>query len=137
MFNHIPVFNVDAVCEKYTLDGVPPVYVCTSEINKNNLPCDVFYYHKPHPVYGNRYFYLVVRDGKSYIGNADSIESETFACIQDGDGAWNYSMYRHHMNTIDSGDSIDGGRTYIKVSGTPILKIFVVRDGKLIYTDQH
>lgn len=139
MIIHNPSLHTNKVVERFEGNGERVRYVCTSEIDGNNSPCDVFYrLDGPHPEFGNRYFALRVgMADQVWIMNADSIETETFGMIQDSKGDFHYSSFRHHFNQIDTG-AIDGGRQYVKVCGTegssgfPKTTYFVVKDGELI-----
>lgn len=122
-------------------DGVPVKYVCTSEIPNRDMKLhDIFYRETPHPEFGNRYFGLSVDDRRStlksevgsisYICNADSIDNQEFGVIWDYLlQAYKYSRYRHDYvtNGSDLGQSIDGGRAYMRGNG---FQIFRLKDGK-------
>ena len=132
--SHEPIFDTEKVEEFYTKkDGVEVKYACTTELN--GYPCgDVFYRETPHPEFGNRYFTLywgpttrLTRDQEVRIANADSIEELSFGMIQDSNGTYHYSSYRHHYNVVDN-NFIDGGRVYIRTSA--IYKVFKVKDGE-------
>lgn len=98
-------------------DGCEVRYVCTSDLNASDVPCDIFYRAEPHPDFGNRYFGLYwdsIRDCMM-ITNADVIESFEFGMIE-VDGKYYYSQSHHDYKVV--GDKmIDGGRAYIKSSG--------------------
>jgi hypothetical protein len=116
--HHEPQVDTAKVEELYgRKDGCEIRYVCTSDLNASDVPCDIFYRAEPHPDYGNRYFGLYwdsIRDCLM-ITNADVIESFEFGMIE-VDGKYYYSQSHHDYKVV--GDKmIDGGRAYIKSSG--------------------
>ena len=123
--NHEPLFDTAKVEELYgRKDGCEVRYVCTSDLNASDVPCDIFYRAEPHPDYGNRYFGLYrdsIRDCLM-ITNADVIEELQFGMIE-VDGKYYYSQSHHDYKVV--GDKmIDGGRAYIKSSGgTTVMRI--------------
>lgn len=132
---HNPIFNVAAIEKHYTeQDGVPVIYVCTSELARSNVPMDIFYRDTPHPKFGNRYFGMFfdhVRDSMM-ITNADSIEETEFAMVN-VDGEWHYSSYRHDYKQFKDSNgrhlAIDGGRAYARGNG---YEFFKVQDGEIV-----
>ena len=123
--NHEPLFDTAKVEEHYgRKDGCEIRYVCTSDLNASDVPCDIFYRAEPHPDYGNRYFGLYrdsIRDCMM-ITNADVIESLEFGMIK-VDGKYYYSQ-SHHDYKVVGNKMIDGGRAYIKSSGgTTVMRI--------------
>ena len=116
--NHEPLFDTAKVEEHYgRKDGCEIRYVCTSDLNASDVPCDIFYRAEPHPDYGNRYFGLYrdsIRDCMM-ITNADVIEELEFGMIE-SDGKYYYSQSHHDYKVVE-GKMIDGGRAYIKSSG--------------------
>jgi hypothetical protein len=123
---HYPITNYPKVEELYSeKDGVPVKYVCTTEFAENIA--DVFYRETPHPEFGNRYFAVLFQYDKLYVANADRIEDFTFGMVENDDGDLEYSRSRHDYKEFKNGNSIDGGRDYIRSSGN--VKVFVVRDG--------
>lgn len=131
--NHRNVLDIDAVIAHYSdKDGVDIKYVCTSEIDGNNIPCDIFYRETPHPEYGNHYFGLFETPRGIYIGDADSIEKVEFGLVLD-QGQWQYSRFRHDYFSAGS-CAVDGGRQYFKRAGdlsVPTITMQVV-DGQLV-----
>ncbi len=131
---HEPLFDTAKVEELYgRKDGCEIRYVCTSDLNASDVPCDIFYRAEPHPNFGNRYFGLYrdsVRDNLM-ITNADIVESFEFGMIE-VDGKYYYSQSHHDYKVV--GDKmIDGGRAYIKSSGgTTVMRII---DGKFYAVD--
>jgi hypothetical protein len=127
--NHQPLFDIAKVEETYgRKDGCEVRYVCTSDLNASDVPCDIFYRAEPHPDYGNRYFGLYwdsIRDC-TMITNADVIESFEFGMIQ-VDGKYYYSQSHHDYKVVE-GKMIDGGRAYIRSSGGAVA--MRVKDGK-------
>ena len=132
--NHEPRVDTAKVEEHYgRKDGCEIRYVCTSDLNASDVPCDIFYRAEPHPDYGNRYFGLYwdsIRDCMM-ITNADIIESFQFGMIE-VDGKYYYSQSHHDYKVV--GDKmIDGGRAYIKSSGgTTVMRMI---DGKFYAVD--
>jgi hypothetical protein len=130
MIKHFPINDINKIVEHYSQrDGVPIKYVCTTDINSDDNPADIFYRETPHPDFGNRYFSLRPHYGKAYIGNADGVELLTFGMIEDDDGNLQYSQFHHDYKVFDNGNMIDGGRKYVRSSGKPIYH--VVRNGEL------
>jgi hypothetical protein len=122
---HEPLFDTAKVEELYgRKDGCEIRYVCTSDLNASDVPCDIFYRAEPHPDFGNRYFGLYrdsIRDCMM-ITNADVIESLEFGMIK-VDGKYYYSQ-SHHDYKVVGNKMIDGGRAYIKSSGgTTVMRI--------------
>jgi len=132
--NHEPRVDTAKVEELYgRKDGCEIRYVCTSDLNASDVPCDIFYRAEPHPDFGNRYFGLYwdsIRDCMM-ITNADIVESFEFGMIE-VDGKYYYSQSHHDYKVV--GDKmIDGGRAYIKSSGgTTVMRII---DGKFYAVD--
>lgn len=115
---HEPLFDTAKIEEIYgRKDGCEVRYVCTSDLNASDVPCDIFYRAEPHPDYGNRYFGLYwdsIRDCLM-ITNADIVESLEFGMIE-VDSKYYYSQSHHDYKVV--GDKmIDGGRAYIRSSG--------------------
>ena len=118
---HESLFDTAKVEELYVRkDGCEVRYVCTSDLNASDVPCDIFYRAEPHPDFGNRYFGLywdTIRNC-TMITNADIVESLDFGMIE-VDGKYYYSQSHHDYKTV--GDKmIDGGRAYIRSSGGAI-----------------
>lgn len=131
---HEPLFDTAKVEELYgRKDGCEVRYVCTSDLNASDVPCDIFYRAEPHPDFGNRYFGLYwdsIRDCMM-ITNADIVESFEFGMIE-VDGKYYYSQSHHDYKVVE-GKMIDGGRAYIKSSGgTTVMRI---TDGKFYAVD--
>lgn len=88
---HYPIFDRDVIIDHYSKkDGVPIKYVCTSALGSEEFAMDIFYRETPHPEFGNRYFGLYSKpdfsgdlSGKLMITNADAIEGQTFAMVED------------------------------------------------------
>jgi hypothetical protein len=130
---HFPTTNTDKVCEHYSKkDGVPVVYVCTTDFKKSDRPVDIFYRETPHPEFGNKYFGVGVNyeDGSYVIFNADPIEYFTFGCVEDDDGDLQYSRSHHDYKSFDNGNMIDGGREYIRHGGK--VDVYIVKDGEMV-----
>lgn len=136
MIKHANTFDIEKVIKFYTeKDGVDITYVCTSDINQSDVPCDVFYRETPHPKFGNRYFGLYAHPitGFTYIINADKIEDFIFAMIKDKDGNMWYSRSHHDCLFID-GSMVDGGRAYIRASGK--VYYYKVMNGKMTQVEE-
>lgn len=124
---HYSITNYPKVEELYSeKDGVPVKYICTTEFT-DNIIADVFYRETPHPEFGNKYFALLFRDDQPYIANADRVENLTFGMVENDEGALEYSISRHDYKEFKNGNMIDGGRDYIRSSGS--VKVFAVRNG--------
>lgn len=126
---HEPLFDTAKIEEIYgRKDRCEVRYVCTSDLNASDVPCDIFYRAEPHPNFGNRYFGLywdTIRDC-TMITNADIVESLEFGMIE-VDSKYYYSQSHHDYKTI--GDKmIDGGRAYIRSSGGAITTY--IKNGK-------
>ena len=127
--NHEPLFDTAKIEEIYgRKDGCEVRYVCTSDLNASDTPCDIFYRAEPHPDFGNRYFGLywdTIRKC-TMITNADIVESLEFGMIE-VDSEYYYSQSHHDYKTV--GDKmIDGGRAYIRSSGEAITTY--IKNGK-------
>ena len=128
---HEPLFDTAKVEEHYgRKDGCEIRYVCTSDLNASDVPCDIFYRAEPHPNFGNRYFGLYwdsVRDSMM-ITNADIVESFEFGMIEN-QGKYYYSQSHHDYKLVE-GKMIDGGRQYIRSSGGA--EVFKIQDGVFV-----
>lgn len=128
--NHCTEFDTDKVADFFAMkDDVRFNYVCTTTLNDQPYPADVFYRGTPHPKFGNRYLGVFLADQKSFVCNADCVESYVFAMVPDEKNVLNYSAHRHDFKMFPNGNMIDGGRDYIRFSG-PITHV-VVKDGEL------
>ena len=133
--NHENLFNIEAIEEHYSKkDGTKVTYVCTTDLSVSDVPMDIFYRETPHPEFGNRYLGLYWDHSKGHlmITNADSIESLEFGMIEE-DGKYYYSKSHHDYKQLENGKMIDGGRAYIKSSGTDV--VMRVINGKFIAKD--
>jgi hypothetical protein len=130
---HNPIYNRDLIIKHYSeRDGVPIKYVCTSALDNEEFAMDIFYRDTPHPEFGNRYFGLYMNrfTEQVMITNADAIEGQTFAMVEDMNGDLVYSQHRHDCRTTGNGRMIDGGRAYVRASGT--VQSFEVKDGEFV-----
>lgn len=128
---HFPITATSEIEKIYSeKDGVKIKYVCTTELVQSNHPVDVFYRETPHPIHENKYFWIGHIDGSMIIGNADSIENLTFGLVENDDGQLEYSSYRHDFKSFNNGNMIDGGRDYIRSSGS--FQIFSIREGQFV-----
>jgi hypothetical protein len=131
---HFPILDTNKVIEYYNQkDNVAISYVCTTDLNSDDSPADIFYRKTPHPDFDNRYFALRMRNNKAYISNADTIELLTFGMVEDDGGNLQYSQFHHDYKGFGNGNMIDGGRNYTRSSGKVIY--YVVRDGELTTQD--
>ena len=131
MIKHFRIVDTVQVIEYYSSkDNVPISYVCTTDLNRDDTPVDIFYRETPHPEFGNKYFAIRVYDNNVYISNADKVENLTFGCVEDDEGDLQYSQSRHDFKSFDNDNMIDGGRNYIRHSGK--VDIYVVRNGEMV-----
>ena len=129
IIKHYPITKIEQVEKAYSeKDGVPVKHVCTTEFR--DFVADVFYRETPHPDFGNKYFAILFREDQPYIANADQIENFTFGMVENDEGDLEYSQSRHDYKSFQNGNTIDGGRDYIRSSGK--VKVFTVRDGKMV-----
>jgi len=140
---HNPIFDRDAIIDHYSKqDGVPVKYVCTSALDNEAFAMDIFYRETPHPEFGNRYFgiyskgdYSGNNEAVTMITNADAIEGQTFAMIEDINGDLIYSQHRHDLRVGKDLRFIDGGREYVRTGGElpyNVLK-YTVKNGELVH----
>ena len=128
---HENLFNIEEVEKIYTeKDGVEVKYVCTTDLRASDVPVDVFYRATPHPEFGNRYFgiYHDHFRGHTMITNADIVEDLEFGMIL-VDGKYYYSQSHHDYKVVE-GKMIDGGRQYIRSSGST--DVFKIQDGEFV-----
>ena len=131
---HAPIFDTAIVEKFYTeKDGVEVIYVCTSAPNLNAAyAADIFYRATPHPEFNNRYFALYqnpyANNTQVMIANADKIEDFEFGMIE-VEGKYYYSQHRHDYKVVE-GKMIDGGRAYVRSSGST--DVFKIQDGKFV-----
>jgi hypothetical protein len=128
---HYPLFDTAKVAAHYTeKDGVEVTYICTSDLSASDVPFDIFYRATPHPEFGNRYFglYISPRSGNLMITGADKIEEFEFGMI-DVDGKYYYSQSHHDYKVVGE-KMIDGGREYIRCSGS--VDVFKIQNGKFV-----
>jgi hypothetical protein len=132
---HRPLFDTEKVIKHYEeKDGVPIIYVCTTDLRISDMPADVFYRETPHPDYGNRYFGLFYNHMKEHlmITNADIVEEFEFGMVENDNGELEYSQSHHDYKKFDNGNMIDGGRAYVRGWGYTMYK---VKDGEFIKDD--
>jgi len=135
---HNPVFNIEKVIDHYTKrDGVPVVYVCTTDLLTSDNPKDVFYRAdgSAHPEFGNRYFGLSIdrMTGSVWISDADRVEEFEFGVVENDTGELEYSQSHHDYKRFENGNMIDGGRMYIRTSGCRA--VYRVKDGVMYETE--
>jgi len=132
--HHEPLFDTAKVEKIYSeKDGVEVKYVCTTDLKASDVPVDVFYRETPHPQFGNRYFGIFYDNfrGCMMITNADIVESLEFGMIE-VDGKYYYSQSHHDYKVVE-GKMIDGGRQYVKSTGSTIMMHII--NGKFIAKD--
>lgn len=135
---HNPIFNIEKVIDHYTKrDGVPVVYVCTTDLITSDSPKDVFYRAdgSRHPDFGNRYFGLSMdpMNGSVWICDADRVEEFEFGVVENDNGELEYSRSHHDYKRFKNGNMIDGGRQYIRTSGCR--SVYRVKDGVMYETE--
>lgn len=129
---HHPITKISQVIEVYSeKDGVDINYVCTSELPNGKIG-DIFYRSTPHPKFGNKYFAIFFHGDDAMISNADFVENFTFGVVENDIAEYEYSQSRHDYKSFKNGNMIDGGRNYVRSSGT--LTVMIVRNGQLTYT---
>jgi hypothetical protein len=139
---HNPIFNTDEIAKHYSKqDGVEIKYVCTSALGSEASAMDIFYRETPHPEFGNRYFGIFPKGDYSgnnaamtMITNADAIEGQTIAMIEDINGNLVYSQHRHDFRMMNNGNMIDGGRAYVRANG--MIRSFEVKDGEFVEIEE-
>lgn len=132
--NHEPLFETEKVIKHYSdKDGVDITYVCTTALDNETIPVDVFYRETPHPQFGNNYFGLYPNPFSKgvYICAADHIENLQFGMLKDSTATWHYSSHRHDFHPVED-CAIDGGRAYVRVVGYKQVTTFVVKDGNFV-----
>lgn len=132
MIKHYPLLDTDKIAKIYSeRDGVEVKYVCTSDLNVSDQPVDIFYRETPHPVFKNKYFGIYVdrNTGHSMITNADTIEDYDFGLCENDYGDLEYSQSHHDYKSFENGNSIDGGRQYMRGWGYVGYK---VKDGQFV-----
>ena len=128
---HESLFKIEEVEKIYSeKDGVEVKYVCTTDLRASDVPVDVFYRATPHPKFGNHYFgiYHDHFRGHTMITNADIVEDLEFGMIL-VDGKYYYSQSHHDYKVVE-GKMIDGGRQYIRSSGST--DVFKIQDGEFV-----
>lgn len=132
---HRPIFDIEKVIDHYTKrDGVPVVYVCTTDLLTSDNPKDIFYRAdgSSHPEFGNRYFGLSIDrvNGDTWICDADRVENFEFGVVENDNGELEYSQSHHDYKQFKNGNMIDGGRVYIRTSGCTA--VYRVSNGQMI-----
>lgn len=108
-------------------------YICTSSTEHEVLFGDIFYSETIHPIFGNRYFRLIVEplSSKLLIGNADWIEDVNFNMISHDEKLY-YSRGRHDYKPINDISFIDGGRSYTRCAQNDEIIHLIVKNGIFI-----
>ena len=136
--NHSPIFEITEVYKRYRGEHPSLKYVCTTELEEDNFPVDVYWTQDPQKPHGNHYFGLFVdlQEKKPKICIADSITEKEFGFIKDKYGGFHYSRTVNHHNKVNEDDDtfISGGRKEVKIGGNPIPEfyIFKVEDGSFV-----
>jgi hypothetical protein len=108
-------------------------YICTTELNTPDVPCDIFYRTKPINNDDRGYFGVYWDKGSKSLNtlNADMIEGMHFAMIEH-DGEWFYSSTLSDEKTV--GDKIiGGGRQHIAGWG---FLVFALENGNFVRIDK-
>ena len=121
---HRPILDIERVTEHFTAkDGVEITYVCTTDLKASDSPVDVFYRETAHPEFGNHYFGLFYdhyRDN-TMICSADMIEELEFGMVLNDADEYEYSQSHHDYKQFENGNMIDGGRAYVRSSGSVVM----------------
>lgn len=114
------------------VDGVECNYVCTTDIQKKNVPVDILYRPTPNPKFGNHYFGIgrMPLTNKAFIMNADVVEELTFLCVLNDEQRPAYSRHKDEELTFANGNFVKGGRHVPSASDRAAE--YVVRGGKMI-----
>ena len=132
--SHEPITDTDQVEKFYANESGDEVrYICTTELNTPDVPCDIFYRTKPINNDDRGYFGVYWdKDSKSLNTlNADMVEGMHFAMIEH-DGEWFYSSTLSDEKTV--GDKIiGGGRQHIAGWG---FLVFALENGNFVRIDK-
>lgn len=123
--------NIPAVEEKYGARFVGDFCIKTKGGGWSEEPVAIFYQPNPNFELGHKhYFGLFVQHGNIYITDGTSAFSEPIVGIVTPSGEVLYSRYRHDYRESE-GVMIDGGRDYVRRSGTGHL-VHVVVNGAVL-----
>jgi hypothetical protein len=141
--NHQPIYSISDIVKSFRENRDESVrYICTTELEAEDIPVDIYYRTsgKPHPTLGYRYFglYRDLVTKKDILCDADNVEEMYFGMVKDKHGGWHYSKTTHHLNRCDPDDKdtnwIEGGRKHIRYGGKDgtyvELGVFKLKDGK-------
>lgn len=102
----------------------------------SNFPVEVFYQPNPDTAKGHSHYfgiYIDYESNKTMITNAASaFECDIMGILED-DVVY-VSRYRRDYVLTPKGDSIDGGRDYLKLNGNPVLVNVKAEADKFIFT---
>lgn len=98
----------------------------------------LIFYGEKHP-HGSNYMALSViyyfeDQGQLVVSDGISATVGEITGIVDGDEVY-YSRFRHDYRTTPSGLFIDGGRDYVRSSGSPQVRMKIVEDKLVIIED--
>ena len=126
--------GIKIVEDKYGAKYMGAWAIKTKDRSWGDEPVDVFYQPNPDTSKGHsHYFGIFARDGQAYITNAESAFSEPITGILTENGDVLVSRFRHDYQTKD-GYMIDGGRDYVRSSGTQMVEMRI-NEGKLEVID--
>lgn len=134
IIQHEPITNIKQIEEHYGREFNCEVrYICTTELNTVDVPCDVFYRAKPDNNDHRGYFGVYWdKDIKSLNTlNADMVEGMHFAMIEHED-KWYYSSTLSDEKAV--GDKIIGGGRQ-QIVGWGFL-VFALENGNFIRIDK-
>lgn len=113
--------NIKKVEEKYGAKYIGDFCLRVVGGGWSEAPAAVFFQPNPDRALGHtNYFGLIFRGEQLFITKGDSAFSEPIQGIVSKSGEVLYSRFRHDFRTLKDGSgSIDGGRDYTKVIGSP------------------
>ena len=132
--NHEPLTDTDQVEKYYGVEtGGEVRYICTTELDKPDVPVDIFYKSRPKLDDHRGYFgiYWDKDSGSLYSMNADMVEGMQFAMVEK-DGLWHYSSTVSDEKIVDD-KTVGGGRQSITGWG---FDIFALDQGVFIVLDK-
>jgi len=132
--SHEPITDTDQVEKFYANESGDEVrYICTTELNSPDVPCDIFYRRKPDNNDDRGYFGLYWdKDSRALTKmNADMVEGMQFAMIEAED-VYHYSSALSDEKEV-GGKIIGGGRQHISGWG---FEIFILEDGEFKLLDK-
>lgn len=137
---HLTANGLKSICEKYEAQYMGPWCTKRSDGSWNEKPVDVFYQEKPDREQGHsNYFGIFVEKRDSqygrhvYITDAATAFSEPMTGAVCDDGEVIVSRYRHDY-IEKKGAMIDGGRDYVRTTGSKSVTVSV--DGPNFVIDE-